>query len=97
MIWNGHSFASHLLLRINLRQSQNACEMHSVQQEVFIYSSFEKVCFMDMSLIKFYKKYPMSKAVCTAEQGKISTDWFGAGQKLNTKNLCFSWMQHGLH
>jgi len=39
----------------------------------------------------------MSKVVCTAEQGKISTDWFGAGQKLNTKDLCFSWMQHGLH
>jgi hypothetical protein len=35
--------------------------------------------------------------VCRAAQGKISADWFGAGQKLIMKNLCFSWMQQGLH
>jgi hypothetical protein len=56
-----------------------------------------KVSFMDMSLIKFFKKISHVKAVCRAEQGNISTDWFGAGQKLSMKNLCFSWMQHGLH
>jgi hypothetical protein len=51
----------------------------------------------DMSRVKFCEKYPTSKAVCIAEQGKISPDWFNAGQKLNMKNLCFSCMQHGLH
>jgi hypothetical protein len=35
--------------------------------------------------------------MCRAEQGKISTDWFGARQKLNKKNASFSWMQHGLY
>jgi len=100
IIWNQHSFAGHLLLRINLSQSQHACEMHLVQQGVFICRSFEKVCFMDMSLIKFSKKYPASKGVCSAEQGKMSTDWFGAGKKNKYEKLVlffFFWMQHGLH
>ena len=55
---------------------------------------------MDMSLIKFSKKYPASKGVCSAEQGKMSTDWFGAGKKNKYEKLVlffFFWMQHGLH
>jgi hypothetical protein len=65
MIWNGHSFASHLLLRINLRQSQDACEMHSLQQGVFICSSFEKVCFMDIVTPKSLTGVLVLKVVST--------------------------------
>jgi len=61
---NGQSLVHCPLLHVELRWSELACQVYSLEQWVFICHTFCKICIMEKMLPELCKKCPLSRASC---------------------------------